>query len=596
MSACDDGDDFSGAIAGNVLTHVSSGPVLLTCDDSLKTAFKPNANTTVIAVKEFKRGDPLVLSGAPTANTPTAASDVCMVKLNVGPGNVGPADAPSTSPGIGIEVWLPSRASWNRRIHNLGGGGWQGGASGSPTEIDGGGASVAGVEGAVSSTTDLGHSGGMLGSGVFAMNPNGSLNEKLLHDFVLRGGHEQAVKTRALAIAYYGKAPKHTYFEGSSGGGRHGLGMAQNFPKDYDGIIAGAPAINWTRFLTNMVYPWIVIQNDLGGHPLTIEQLDLVSKAAISACDVVGMQHLGYVIDPPSCKYDPVKDPAVLCPSSGGANQTPDCVTTVQATAFDKFWYGMTIDGSLVSPDIDNGWGNVTTNALPTGTHRWWGYTRGTSLDAKFLAAFGANGVASPNGTYFIGPEMIALELLNPGYADPSFVNQSGNGQSLWKTLSYTQLAHAYDQGQALQPQFFGIDTNNPDLSAFIRRGGKMLTRQGLNDELVPPQGALNYYSRVAAKMGSIEAVRKFYRLFLIPGMGHGNWNGTSNPSTDIPMLASGQLYGLLTNWVENGVAPDQAVLASKVTPGKNRLICAYPTKPTYMSGDPYVANSWSCS
>ena len=52
-----------------------------------------------------------------------------MVKLNVGPGNPGPADAPSTSPGIGIEIWLPAAANWNNRIHVLGGGGWAGGAT-----------------------------------------------------------------------------------------------------------------------------------------------------------------------------------------------------------------------------------------------------------------------------------------------------------------------------------------------------------------------------------------------------------------------------------------------------------------------------------
>src|SRR5467141_1874909 len=59
----------------------------LICDDSMKTAFKPDANTTVTLVKAFKAGDPLLLSGAPTASTPIASKDVCLVKLNVGPGN-----------------------------------------------------------------------------------------------------------------------------------------------------------------------------------------------------------------------------------------------------------------------------------------------------------------------------------------------------------------------------------------------------------------------------------------------------------------------------------------------------------------------------
>src|SRR4029079_1517291 len=87
------------------------------CNDSIKTAFTPDANTSVLLVKSFKQGDPRILTGTPAANTPTAAADVCVVKLLVGPGNPGPADAPSTSLGIGIEVWLPRDAKWNGRGH-----------------------------------------------------------------------------------------------------------------------------------------------------------------------------------------------------------------------------------------------------------------------------------------------------------------------------------------------------------------------------------------------------------------------------------------------------------------------------------------------
>ena len=101
---------------------------LLVCDDSLKDEFKPDSLTTVLLVKAYKKGDPLALSGTPaTPPPPVAANDVCVVKLLVGPGNPGPANAPSTSVGIGIEVWLPTPANWNRRIHVTGGGAWNGG-------------------------------------------------------------------------------------------------------------------------------------------------------------------------------------------------------------------------------------------------------------------------------------------------------------------------------------------------------------------------------------------------------------------------------------------------------------------------------------
>src|SRR2546425_9408510 len=89
---------------------------LLTCDDTLKNDFQPDSLTSVLLVRAFKKGDALTLT-TPTPSTPVAANDVCVVKLLVGPGNPGAVGAPSTSPGIGIEVWLPARENWNHRIH-----------------------------------------------------------------------------------------------------------------------------------------------------------------------------------------------------------------------------------------------------------------------------------------------------------------------------------------------------------------------------------------------------------------------------------------------------------------------------------------------
>jgi feruloyl esterase len=177
-------------------------------------------DTTVLLVKEFRQGDPLLLSGTPTDSTPKAANDLCMVKLNVGPGNPGPSEAPSTSPGIGIEVWLPSPANWNERLHVLGGGGWAGGVHGSTSQVSSvQAAGVAGTEGAVSATTDTGHAD-TSGGGSFAMKPDGTINAALWRDFAWRGIHEMAVKSKALAATYYGRPAKYSYWEGGSTGGR----------------------------------------------------------------------------------------------------------------------------------------------------------------------------------------------------------------------------------------------------------------------------------------------------------------------------------------------------------------------------------------
>ena len=120
VSGCGGHDDIS-------TSAQQSG--LLSCDDSMKAAFKPDANTTVVFVKQFKAGSSYALANTPASPAPpVAATDVCLVKLLVGPGNPGPAGAPSTSAGIGIEVWLPMASAWNNIIRATGSGGWAGGA------------------------------------------------------------------------------------------------------------------------------------------------------------------------------------------------------------------------------------------------------------------------------------------------------------------------------------------------------------------------------------------------------------------------------------------------------------------------------------
>lgn len=106
-----------------------------------------------------------------------------------------------------------------------------------------------------------------------------------------------------------------------------------------------------------------------------------------------------------------------------------------------------------------------------------------------------------------------AIGLANPRGA-------TGRGESGWKTLTYAQLSDAYDRGVALQPQFGRINTDDPDLTAFKKRGGKIISWHGFSDELIPAAGTMNYYNRVAAKMGGVESAQEVYRLYLAPGLG----------------------------------------------------------------------------
>ena len=577
---------------------------LLSCDDSMKSEFRPDSLTTVLLVKAFKQNDPLTL-GTPTSTTPIAANDVCMVKLLVGPGNPGPAGAPSTSPGIGIEIWLPTRENWNQRIHVAGGGGWAGGNHTSLTLLAGAGGAggttpapsyIATVEGAVSASTDTGHSGP--GGGSFAMNPDGSSNTALWDDFAERGIHEMAVKTKAITMAYYGKAQKYAYWDGFSTGGRQGHKLAQLHPDDFDGILAGAPAFNWTRFITNELYPQIVYLLDLGGVPLTSGQLNALGNAAINACDVVNGVHMGYIPDPSQCRYDPTVDAAVLCTAP---NTPANCVTPLQAQAMNKLWYGETRDGTAPAPSVDNSW----SLHIGRGNHLWYGLTRGASFGG--LGGSTAAGVPAP---FTIATDLVALELQNPTLATPSFINATGNGANGWMKLSYGQLAGAYDQGMILQRSFAHINTDDANLRPFRKSGGKMIMYHGLADVLIMPQGSIHYYEGVIRELDGLEEVQKFYRFFLVPGMAHGFSNGTTNPNANPPLpgfagadgVADGtsQLYDALTAWVERGVAPSRIDISTVATTTfpvvKSRPICAYPKKAKYVSGDVNVAASYVCA
>jgi feruloyl esterase len=595
--ACAAATVLFGAIAacgGSDGTTPAPTPTALTCDDSMKTAFVPDAQTQVRLVKAFKKGDALLLSGTATASTPIAGNDMCFVKLLVGPGHPGPASAPATTAGIGIEIWLPAKAAWNGRVHVLGGAGWAGGVQTSLTAIGGGFGvnpwDVAGLEGAVSATTDTGH---VIGNGNFLMNADGSINTVGWNEFSERGIHEMTVKAKALALAYFGTAAKYTYWHGGSTGGRQGLKQAQAYPEDFDGIIATSPAINWSRFTTSMLYGQVVTQRDLGGVGMTSSQVGAASKAAIAACDLVGGQHLGYLLDPAACTYDPAQDAAALCVASGGTNSTSDCITTAQALALNKVWYGQTRDGSVPAPATDVGY----EVALSTG-HLWYGYARGASIAAQPFPGFGT--ITGPTTPTSIATDFVALELQDPTLATPAFINATGNGADGWKNLTYAGLAHAADRGLALQAAFSSIDTDNPDLSKFAARGGKLITVYGTSDNVIPYPGIINYYNRVATQLGGLGTVQSFYKLYLVPGMGHFPSNGTVNATANPPIPTEADNYALLTDWVEKGIAPpDKRTISSPVTPANlppvTGVICVYPKKAAYAGGDIKDANSYAC-
>jgi feruloyl esterase len=248
----------------------------LACDDSLKTAFKPDAQTTVVAVRRIAKGTPIV--AVDSAQPITTAVDMCLVKLLVGPGVTAEKDrnARSYSEGIGMEVWLPDATVWNERIRNYGGGGWVGGGHRYADKI---GSKVPAIVNANMGYASGTHDGGQpwYQDASFAFLSNGALNEEGLRDMSRRAMYEQAVKTRALVQAYYGRGPRFSYYDGHSQGGRQGLKVAQEWPELYDGYLIAQPAVSVTRFSLANLYPQIVMKSELG-----ITALDKPAAAAFA--------------------------------------------------------------------------------------------------------------------------------------------------------------------------------------------------------------------------------------------------------------------------------------------------------------------------
>src|ERR1017187_3955530 len=120
----------------------------------------------------------------------------------------------------------------------FGNGGWAGESFETPARIAN---RAHGLKaGFVTAATDTGHSAASEPGASFALN-----RQKLL-DFGFRSLHVTAEAAKLMARTYYGAGPSKSYYDGCSQGGRQGLTLAQRFPNDFDGIVAGAPALYQT--------------------------------------------------------------------------------------------------------------------------------------------------------------------------------------------------------------------------------------------------------------------------------------------------------------------------------------------------------------
>ena len=450
---------------------------------------------------------------------------------------------PTADSDIKLEVWLPV-SGWNGKLQGIGNGGFAG-------LIDYVQLSTSMSKGYAVTATDTGHTGSPIDAGWAMGHP-----EKVV-DFGHRGIHEMTSVAKEAVHAFYGKNPQRSYFAGCSDGGREALMEAQRYPADYDGILAGAPANNWTPLLTTAAYDTQALTVDPASF-IPPAKIPTIAAAVNAACDELDGVRDGILNDPRQCHFDPA---TIQCK----AEDSDKCLTAAQVTALKKLYEG-TLDskGRVVYPGYlpgaeegEGGWGLWITGPAP----------------AKSLMAFFGNGFFS------------------------SFVYEKSD----WDYKSFHVEA---DLKAANEKTAQALNATDPDLKSFKARGGKLILYHGWNDPAITALNTINYYDSLINKMGNKD-VDSFVRLYMAPGMQHcgggpgpDSFGAVGNLKFDDPQQS---LDASLEQWVEKGTAPLR-IIASKyasddnVQPKMTRPLCTYPQAAKYKgSGDSNDAANFVC-
>ena len=439
-------------------------------------------------------------------------------------------------PEILFEVVLPD--DWNGRILMSGNGGYAGTSPDAPNRRRRS-ADVA-SRGYVAVYTNTGHDRTAEPLGTFALNDR----QKEI-DYSFRAVRLTIQTAKELTRLYYGKPPSYTYWEGCSTGGRQGLMAAQRFPKDFDGIVVGAPVLNFTD--TQIWGAWNA--RALDEAPLSIAKVERVAEAVYRRCDAIDGLEDGLLEDPRKCDFDPARD----LPSCNGESRE-DCFTPTEAGALSKIYGGVMSRGETLFPGLPFGSEAAPSSgrARSSGWNGWIVNEQGRSRQEVFAETF--------------------LRYLAFEPDEPEFD---------WRQFDFDR-----------DPERMGfirsiLDATDPDLTRFRDAGGKMLMYFGWADTALNPLMGVGYYEEVLQVTGA--ETSDFFRLFMVPGMFHcGGGLGVSRAD----------YLTAVVDWVESGKAPDR-IVASRTVDGNTEMtrpLCPYPEVARYDgSGDPDLESSFSC-
>ncbi len=443
------------------------------------------------------------------------------IDRHVGPGG--------KSYGIGFALALPDK--WNGRFLFQGGGGLDGVVR-PPLGTQAAGNEPALARGFAVVSMDSGHKGSMFDAS-FNRDQESSL------DFAYVALGRVTTVAKEIIARYYGEPAKHSYFVGCSTGGRQAMLASQRYPLQFDGIIAGDPAMRtgysrianaWDAALFNQIAPKNAQGQPIPGQAFSDSDKKLLTDSILNQCDALDGLKDGMIFNFQACHYNP---DVLVCKGA----KTNACLSSAQVNALQKVFAGPR-DSQGVDPYV------------------------GRPYDS---------GVA----------------IFSPGTFG-TVLPQSAPGMFLRPNLSMTVDVDALERQAASDPVEALTDTTWTNLSDFSAHGGKLIFFHGLSDPVFSPYDTLRYYNEMAKANGGADQVQTWSRIFLVPGMNH---------CAGGPALDRFDALGAVVKWVEQGEAPDFIVATGKHFPGVSRPLCAYPKHAQYKgSGDPRDAANFFCA
>ena len=450
------------------------------------------------------------------------------------------------APDILFQLNLP--ANWNGKALQMGGGGYDGRlVTGEDGRFPDPKKPLPLGQGYATFGSDSGHQAKPgEDAGSFARNP------EALRNF----GGDQLKKTHDVAVflirKHYGSVPRRTYFQGNSQGGHEGFLVIQRWPQDYDGVIAIHPVYDFAALQLDGVLLGQALYKP--GAWVSPDKATMVAKAVMDRCDALDGLRDGIVSNVSACRSS-FDIQSLRC--AGTADPTA-CLSDTQIATYKIFDGPMQFTVSMSGLDHFAGW-PVLEGADLNGRANTFGADPNPAIPASNKNSF----------LYMMGDTMVRNMVVK----DPA------SNSVAFDQARYTgQLAEISRE----------IDASSDDISAFRKRGGKLLIMHGTVDMAVSPRNTIEYYERLKKRYGEA-ALKKFVRFYMAPGFGHGYGS----------FIVGWDSLGALDAWVEHGTAPGPQIATDTGPTGKGRQrpLCEYPAFPKYNgSGDPNQAASFTCA